>query len=65
MLKGSLDSYPEENRSLLVEFKIREGVKMYTQLPDYDDFMGFDLSNAPDLAGISERISTGFRSRHV
>ena len=38
MLKASLEIYPEVNQDGVDEFKIRGDVKMYSRLPDYDDF---------------------------
>ena len=33
---------------------------MYSRLPDYEDFRGFDLSGGNDLTAISNRIYEGF-----
>ena len=38
MLKASLESSPLANQVLLGESKIQEGVKMYRQLREYDNF---------------------------
>ena len=44
---------------LLFEVKIQEDIKMYSQLPDYDDFRGFGLAKEAGLAAISKRIYEG------
>ena len=59
MLQANLGSYPEANRALLGEFKTQEDVKIYSRLPDYDDFRGFDLYTEIELSAISERILKG------
>ena len=33
----------ESHLSVLCNFKQKEDVKLYGQLPDYDDFQGYDL----------------------
>ena len=45
MLGASLGNYQGENRSLLDDFKTQDDVEMYTRLPDYADFHGFELPN--------------------
>ena len=52
MLKASLVSYPELDHALIGEFKIQDDVKMYSQLSDYEDLEGSDLSNEMELAAI-------------
>ena len=55
-----LGNQQEVNRAMLDEFTIQAGVEMYTQLPGYYDFRGFDLSIGSDLAVIPNRIYEGF-----
>ena len=55
-LKSNLENHPEINQSLLDEFKMKDGVKTYPQLPEYGDFQRFDLAIDIDLAPISKRI---------
>ena len=60
MQKSGIGYIREVNRELLGDFKIQEDVKMYMQLPDYDDLRGLDLPGETDLTGISKRIYGGF-----
>ena len=60
MLKSSIGHTREVNHVLLDKFKIQGEVKMYSQLPDYDDFRRFYLPNETDLTAISGRIYEGF-----
>ena len=59
-MKSSLRNPKEVSQALIGEHKIREDVGMYSQLPGYDRFGGFDLSNESDLAPISKRIYEEF-----
>ena len=61
MLKSSLESCPSPNQSLLVEFKNQEGVNMNSQLRDYGNFHGFDLSSEMELSATPKRMQAGFR----
>ena len=59
MSNASLAIPPVAYRARLDEFKIRDDVKMYRQLPDYDKFQGFDLPNEMDSSAIQVGIFTG------
>ena len=61
MLKASLESPHGENQALLAQFKIQGDGEMYSQLHDYENSHGFDLSNEMVLSAITKRIFTGFR----
>ena len=50
----------EVNQLLLDEFNTEEGVVMFAQLPDYDDFRELDLPNGDELAHVSETAYGGF-----
>ena len=63
MLKAGLWNYPEVNQSLLDELKIQADVTMYTQLPEYDDLHGFDLSIDSERERESERARESERER--
>ena len=52
MLKSSIGGPLEVNNALLDECEIQEDVKIYSQLPDSDDFRGFELSGETDLGAI-------------
>ena len=54
----------EVNRVLLEEFKIREDVKLYIPLPDYDGFRGLDLPGEMELSAISGRFVRRLRNHH-
>ena len=43
MLKSNLEESNEVNAVLRSEFPLQEDVKLYSPLPDYDDFRGYDL----------------------
>ena len=49
MLRSNLEESNEANAVLRSEFSQQEDVKLYSQLPDYDDFRGYDL-------GIDEQL---------
>ena len=49
MLRSNLEESNEVNAVLRSEFPQQEDVKLYSQLPDYDDFRGYDL-------GIDEQL---------
>ena len=55
MLKGALAGKKESNASLLGDSQKQEGVKLYSQLPDYDDFQGYDLGDED----ISRQVALG------
>ena len=61
MMNSSLDDEIEVNQVLIDEFKVKEDVKMFSQLPDYDDFRWADLSNEGDLATAYKRSYGAFR----
>ena len=51
----------ERARVVLVnDFKQQEGLKMYIQLPDYDDFQGYDLGMGWILSHIAHEIYANF-----
>ena len=52
------------NRVLLDEFTIRDDVKMYSRLLDYDDLRGIGLSGETDLTAIAKRIYGDLQNRH-
>ena len=45
MLRRNLEESNEANAVLRSEFSQQEDVKLYSQLPDYDDFRGYDLGS--------------------
>ena len=51
LLKSGLRNRRELNHVLLGEFKLRDDVKMYIQLPYYYDFGGFGLPNGGRYGG--------------
>ena len=55
-LNSSLGAGPEVNQASVDDFKLVEDVAMYTQLPDYDDREGLDLSSYNELAAMSKGI---------
>ena len=51
----------KEARTISVgNFKQQEGPKTYGQLPDYDEFHGYDLGIDTDLSQINEKIYANF-----
>ena len=65
MMESVLRNHREVNQASVGDFKIKGRVKTYSQLHDYDDFRGFDLSTECDLAATPDRIYEGFvRNRH-
>ena len=54
-----MGSYPEANQLLLDEFKIQEDVRMYSQLPDYDNLLGFGDIWRGGFSGDFEKNSYG------
>ena len=42
--RSSLGNTKEAHLVVLDDFEQKEDVKLYSQLPDYDDFRGYDLS---------------------
>ena len=56
MLRSRLGDDPEVNQVLADEFKIQDDVKMYSQLPGYDDFQRLDIANGCDFAATQEII---------
>ena len=56
MLKSSLGSTKESHLAGLDDFKQQGDVKLYSQLPDYDDFRGYDLGIDKQLEEIAKRI---------
>ena len=60
MMKSSIEESQEVNRALLDEFKIQEDVEMYGQLPDCDEFRGFDISIETDSDATTIRTYEGF-----
>ena len=60
MAKSSLGNPHGANQALLDEFKTQEDVQMYTQLTDYGEFRGSDLSSEMELAATPNGISAAF-----
>ena len=51
LLRSNLEESKEVNAVLKDEFPQQEDVKLYSQLPDYDDFRGYDLGVDEQLGG--------------
>ena len=51
-----LNAETEVNQALLDEFKIQEGVRMVSQLPDCDDCRVSDLPNEGGISTVSKRV---------
>ena len=60
MLRSSLGNTKESHLVVLGNFKHQEGVKLYGQLPDYDDFQGYDLGQGAILHQVAQRIYANF-----
>ena len=58
LLRNNLEESKEANAILRNEFPQQEDVKLYSQLPDYDDFRGYDLGIDEQLGG---SCKTNFR----
>ena len=56
MSKSSLGNTKEANLAVLDNPKHQEDVKLYCQLPDYDDFQCYELGEADILRQVSHRI---------
>ena len=56
MLRSNLEESNEANAVLRSEFSQQEDVKLYSQLPDYDDFRGYYLDIDDQLEEIANRI---------
>ena len=60
MLKSRLGVTKEANSVFLEEFKKQEDVKLYSQLPDYDDFQCYVLGADDILLQVALRIYANF-----
>ena len=60
MLKSILGNTKEVRQVVLENFKHQEDVKLYGQLPDYDDFQGYDLGKEDILRQIALGIYSNF-----
>ena len=49
-----MEESKEANAILRNEFSHQEDVKLYSQLPDYDDFRGYDLGADEQLEEIAK-----------
>ena len=56
MLRSNLEESNEVNAVLRSEFSQQEDVKLYSQLPDYDDFRGYNSGVDGRLEEIANRI---------
>ena len=61
MLRSNLEESKEANAVLRSEFSQQEDVKLYSQLPDYDDFRGYDLGIDEQLESAASLIFANFR----
>ena len=59
-MKYNISDTQKVNKVLIDEFNVQWCVKIYSPLPDYSDFRGFDFPNGADLTAISKRICEGF-----
>ena len=64
MLKSALMDKKESNVVFLEDFKKQEDVKLYSHLPDYDDFQGYDLGDGDILRHVALGIYANFVSHH-
>ena len=60
-LNPSWNGEKEARAVLVANFKHRDDFKMHSQLPDYDDFQGYDLGIETILSQISQKIYSYFR----
>ena len=60
LLRNNLEESKEANAILRNEFPQQEDVKLYSQLPDYDGFRGYDLGIDEQLGEIAKRIFVNF-----
>ena len=61
MLRPSLENGKEAHVVILDNFKHQEDVKMYIQLPDYDDFQCYDSGLRGTLSHIARKIYANFK----
>ena len=61
MPKSSLGNTKEAHLAVLENSKQQEDVELYGQLPDYDDFQGYDLGQEDILRRIALGICDNFR----
>ena len=62
MIRSNLEESNEANAVLMSEFPQQEDVKLYSQLPDYDDFRGYDLGIDEQLERAATLILITFRN---
>ena len=60
MPKSSLGNTKEVHRAILENSKQQEDVKLYGQLPDYDDFQRYDLRQEDILRQIAMGVYANF-----
>ena len=63
-LRRNLEESNEANAVLRSEFSQQEDVKLYSQLPDYDDFRGYDLGIDEQLERAASLILLTFINLH-
>ena len=49
----------------LGDFKKQEGVKLYSRIPDYDDFQGYDFGEEDILRQVALRIYSHFHKHSL
>ena len=60
MMSASLENENGARMVVVNGFKPQEDLKMYSQLPDYDDFQGYDLGVGVILREIAHKIYANF-----
>ena len=60
LLRSNSEESKEANAVLNDEFSQQEDVKLYSQLPEYDDFRGYDLGVDEQLGEIAHQIFVNF-----
>ena len=60
MPKSDLGGEKEDHTISVGNFKQHEDLKMYGQLPDYDEFQGYDMQIDSDLSRTDETIYANF-----
>ena len=63
MMTSSANAETEANLALIDELKFQEDVRMFSQLPDYNDYQVFDLAKEDYLATASKRANGAFLNR--
>ena len=55
-----MEDTKEAHLVVLEDYKKQEDVKLYGQLPDYDDFQGYDMGEEDVLRQVGLRIYANF-----